>query len=58
MSIAIFVHMTHRMAEVIIQRLFRRIKGFRRGCTRYEKPDVMYLAFFNLALICNELKRC
>ncbi|MDR2979507.1 MAG: transposase, partial [Bacteroidales bacterium] len=41
-----------------VERLFRRIKGFRRVCTRYEKFDVMYLVFLNLALIYNELKLC
>jgi transposase len=41
-----------------VERLFRRIKGFRRVCTRYEKPDVMYLACLNLALIYNEIKLC
>jgi transposase len=41
-----------------VERLFRRIKGFRRVCTRYEKLDVMYLAFLNLALIYDELKLC
>jgi transposase len=39
-----------------IERLFRRIKAFGRVCTRYEKLDVMYLAFLNLALIYDELK--
>ena len=34
-----------------VERLFRRIKGFRRVFTRYEKLDVMYLAFLTLALI-------
>ena len=33
------------------ERLFRRLKRFRRVCTRYEKLDIMYLAFLNLALI-------
>jgi transposase len=28
-----------------VERLFRRIKGFRRVCTRYEKADVMFMAF-------------
>jgi transposase len=41
-----------------VERLFRRIKGFRRVCTRYEKLDVMYLAFLNIALIYDELKLC
>jgi transposase len=39
-----------------VERLFRRIKRFRRLCTRYEKLTVMYLAFVNLPLICDELK--
>ena len=34
-----------------VERFFRRIKGFRRVFTRYEKLDVMYLAFLTLALI-------
>jgi transposase len=34
-----------------VERLFRRLKRFRRVCTRYEKLDVMYLAFLNLVLI-------
>ena len=34
-----------------VERLFRRLKGFRRVFTRYEKLDVMYLAFLTLALI-------
>jgi len=34
-----------------VERLFRRIKGFRRVFTRYEKLDVMYLAFLTLSLI-------
>ncbi len=41
-----------------VERLFRRLKSFRRVCTRYEKLDVMYLAFLNLALIFDELRLC
>jgi transposase len=41
-----------------VERLFRRLKGFRRVCTRYEKLDIMYLAFLNIALIFDELKLC
>jgi transposase len=41
-----------------VERLFRRIKRFRRVCTRYEKLDVMYLVFLNLVLIYDELKLC
>jgi len=33
-----------------IERLFRRLKGFRRIFTRFEKLDVMFLGFLNLAL--------
>jgi transposase len=39
-----------------VERLFRRIKGFRRVFTRYEKLDVMYLAFLTFALIVDALK--
>jgi transposase len=34
-----------------VERLFRHLKGFRRVFTRYEKLDVMYLAFLTFALI-------
>ena len=33
----------------VVERLFRRIKGFRRVCTRYEKTDVMFMAFVQFA---------
>ena len=39
-----------------VERLFRRLKGFRRVFTRYEKLDVMCLAFLTLALIYIALK--
>jgi transposase len=39
-----------------VERLFRRIKSFRRVFTRYEKLDVMYLAFLTFALIVDTLK--
>jgi transposase len=41
-----------------VERLFRRIKGVRRVCMRYEKLDIMHLAFLNLALIYDELRLC
>ena len=41
-----------------VERLFRRLKRFRRVCTRYEKLDIMYLAFLNLALIFDGLSLC
>jgi transposase len=39
-----------------IERLFRRLKGFRRVFTRFDKLDVMYLAFVVFALIFEALK--
>lgn len=38
-----------------IERLFRRIKRFRRIFTRYEKLDTMFFAFITLALIVDNL---
>ena len=34
-----------------VERLFRRLKGFRRIFSRFEKLDRMFIAFINLALI-------
>lgn len=34
-----------------IERLFRRLKGFRRIFSRFEKLDVMFVAFINFAMI-------
>lgn len=39
-----------------VERLFRRLKGFRRIFTRFEKLDVMFLAFINFALIVDYLR--
>lgn len=39
-----------------IERLFRRLKGFRRIFTRLEKLDVMFVAFINFALIFDGLR--
>ena len=38
-----------------IERLFRRLKGFRRIFSRFEKLDVMFVAFINFALIGDDL---
>lgn len=38
-----------------VERLFRRIKHFRRIFTRYDKLDVIFLAFVYLALIVDVL---
>ena len=39
-----------------IERLFRRLKGFRRIFSRFEKLDGVFLAFLHLALIVEALK--
>jgi hypothetical protein len=39
-----------------VERLFRRLKGYRRIFSRFEKPDVMYGAFLNFALIVDMVK--
>jgi transposase len=39
-----------------IERLFRRLKGFRRIFSRFEKLDVMFIAFINFALIVDSLR--
>jgi transposase len=36
-----------------VERLFRRLKGFRRIFSRFEKLDVIFLAFINFVLIVN-----
>ena len=38
-----------------VERLFRRLKGYRRVFTRYDKLDVLFLAFVQLALIFDAL---
>jgi transposase len=39
-----------------IERLFRRLKGFRRLFSRFDKLDVMFLAFINFGLIVEGLR--
>ena len=39
-----------------IERLFRRRKGFRRIFSRFDKLDVVFLAFLNFALIVEALR--
>ena len=41
-----------------IERLFRRLKGFRRIFSRFEKLDVMFIAFIHFALIVEALRLC
>jgi transposase len=39
-----------------VERLFRRLKGFRRIFSRFDKLDVMFAAFIHFALIVDALK--
>jgi transposase len=39
-----------------VERLFRRLKGFRRIFSRFDKLDIMFLAFLNFALITEALR--
>ena len=39
-----------------IERLFRRLKGFRRIFSRFEKLDVMFIAFINFALVVEAMR--
>jgi transposase len=39
-----------------IERLFRRLKGFRRIFSRFEKLDVLFLGFLTFALIVDALR--
>jgi transposase len=39
-----------------VERLFRRLKGFRRIFSRFEKLDVIFLGFLNFALIADALR--
>jgi transposase len=39
-----------------IERLFRRLKGFHRIFSRFEKLDLMFLAFIHFALIVESLR--
>ncbi len=39
-----------------VERLFRRLKGFRRIFTRFDKLDVMFMGFIVFALIVTAIK--
>jgi transposase len=41
-----------------VERLFRRLKGFRRIFTRFEKLDVMLVGFIHFALTVDALLLC
>ena len=39
-----------------VERYFRRLQGFRRVFTRYDKLDIMYSSFVTFAMICETLR--
>jgi transposase len=39
-----------------VERMFRRLKAWRRVFTRYDKIDVMFAAFITVALIAEALR--
>ena len=39
-----------------MERVFRRLKGYRRVFTRYDKLDVIFSGFILFALICETLR--
>ena len=41
-----------------VERLFRRLKGYRRVFSRFEKLDVMFLDFISFVLIADGLRLC
>jgi len=41
-----------------VERLFRRLKGFRRIFSRFDKLDVMFIGFITFALIIEALRLC
>lgn len=41
-----------------VERLFRRLKGYRRIFSRFEKLDIMFIGFILFALIVEALKQC
>jgi transposase len=41
-----------------IERLFRRLKGYRRIFSRFEKLDLMFLGFISFALVADGLRLC
>jgi transposase len=41
-----------------VERLFRRLKGYRLIFSRFEKLDVMFIGFISFALIADGLRLC
>ena len=48
-------HLLYRRRNEV-ERLFRQLKGFRRIFSRFDKLDVMFLAFLHFALIVEALR--
>lgn len=48
-------HVTYRKRNEV-ERLFRRLKGFRRIFSRFDKLDVVFLSFNHFALVFEALK--
>ena len=47
---------SHPRTVGIVERLLRRLKGFRRIFSRFDKLDVMFAAFIHFALIVESLR--
>ncbi|NLY33684.1 MAG: IS5/IS1182 family transposase, partial [Alcaligenaceae bacterium] len=41
-----------------VERLFRRLKGYRRIFSRFEKLDLMFIGFVNFVLVMDGLRLC
>ena len=41
-----------------VERLFRRLKGYRRIFSRFEKLDLMFLGFISFVLVADGLRLC
>ena len=41
-----------------VERLFRRLKGYRRIFSRFEKLDLMFHGFISFALVADGLRMC
>ncbi len=41
-----------------VERLFRRLKGYRRIFSRFEKLDLMFLGFISFFLVADGLRMC
>ncbi|HEX4049640.1 MAG TPA: IS5/IS1182 family transposase, partial [Steroidobacteraceae bacterium] len=41
-----------------IERLFRRLKGFRRIFSRFDKLDLVFIAFIYFALLIEAVREC